>query len=1787
MSQQTDTLVTETPTPAPPVVESATPAVVPENAAPHARLQRDLGNAAIARMMIQRKAEDAVSPPSSTPAAPATPATSASPTQAAGPRIVDDRVDSAPGQMHKTEFLTQLRTSVCNAAAEAFRGTRWSEEGCPYIERVFAYCAVLDSERLERGIRRYAPETASVTTAAELIPLITARVQRSLTTWVRTGQVTGVPDDIPVSLLGSGVLGAVGGIASGFAAGVANTLSSVRNIFYKHENGGTSDVADPVAVQSQLHAGRSLDSGVRTQMESAFGRSFGDVQVHTDPTATTLAKDLKARAFTVGNDIAFASGQYQPGTLIGDALIAHELAHVAQQSQGSLQDGVHPQGSGHYGEFEDDADQAAVGAVVSTWGTRAGLPPLTQRTLPMLKSGLRLQRCDEEPQYFYQRRIPAPSQIAPGFGEREAGVHEFPRYEHATRATVFHFDGDGDQQRELIGRLRVLRSGRLEYPTLVEFEIEQISSHTVRSAQFTLSEDVNAGGGNFSPRLEYMTNGHDPTVVQITEWGGPATRARIFPPQRSAQGVSYRCEVAGQTRTYDFPTESTRQFQVFQTEAPQQAGPIWGLDVGIGAYRDRFRLSFSRESATRVIFGMSALSAEGPVGGQRADLNIVGSLNVRVLSGDATSLSLDLNGDGQADLNLYDHLRAQPDYSSSFQHEQPARFRRHSIEASGAALNTHHFFWDIREGQLLTGLNVGTPETFPAASQAAGLGSVSRQANIGLPGVTLPQEAGTMTGELDVLRNILNQARLEAKTAGLISESVFNAWDVLQIDMIVIQAQLERNPPSVDPNLQRQTAQHAAEFYDALSTETSSGTVRTGPSQAGYTERNAYTGYEDWIAHHVRPREELLSAINAGQWAEAFRVHRRLVNGLDRWIEHMYRQRRESLPADTPTNLVRSAGVLSDLQMRVEDVRSHNPTRVAAVFHAEQEYTAAGHISEIPLSLYYWREGNTWHLQDLTSPDAPHETDSVTGNQTEPPASMFIHMAESSHYPRGLIYYRLPSGTTGRLTPTGPGVWREWLTWIGVGLAAVGLGLVTFGTGTVAVVGAVALGASAAIGGGLAAVDLIERAQHGNLSAGQAILDVAQIIAAIAGIGLMRAGRIVAVARSAAAEGLAIEGQAALTVLRAQNLIFPLTATALGADLITLAVLTPQAIQHYQSLDSIDDPNARRRAQILLLGQLALTFGLTALSVRGNVAEITTGRNIIIEYIPGPGGAIPVAIPQGLSTAGRAITRTRGAVTTAADEAATRAAQEAHLQNIRSQIPTPAGRALAEIEDLALQARPEHAATFPMIADRAGNITRARQPVGTLEQLTQQLAQANNAARAHGLDVEYVLRIESGPTPETSTVRIEGRSRGPGTGASTAGLHTNVPVRTQTEFQQLQRLRRFGPGSNVALTSEGQIELNGQVTMHPSRVAEISDADLTDLLRLTRQLQLGGANEAAFNALSRPDRQLLTTLRGRYGFRYTYQRAEVQGVLSRLGIQDRAIFQNLTEAQLSRIEQGIIGETLPNTRQRGAAARPAPGQPPDLQAQAASWAISRNPATAEEFVNLYQFYVARFRGLRTGRIAQRNTRFAQLLQERLQAQPDLAGNAEALQAERSRIENQVNREFGTDAEIGGDILREYGEASDVRVAGARARTEVGTAYEQRFGTWQGRVGAVRLRLGAAEQVRNLSPEEVVRRIQEAADEITFRDASTATYHTEKHYPEILPAGSPATTADGVAYLRSARDTIRADTAVAEIAREGATYTYGGSRSYRFRSRLPNGNLMTAFVAVTDNGEVFLLTYFNR
>ncbi len=77
--------------------------------------------------------------------------------------------------------------------------------------------------------------------------------------------------------------------------------------------------------------GQPLPGHTRNFFESRFGRDFSDVRVHADAAAGRSARDVAARAYTVGRDVVFAPGQFAPETHEGRRLLAHELTHVVQQ----------------------------------------------------------------------------------------------------------------------------------------------------------------------------------------------------------------------------------------------------------------------------------------------------------------------------------------------------------------------------------------------------------------------------------------------------------------------------------------------------------------------------------------------------------------------------------------------------------------------------------------------------------------------------------------------------------------------------------------------------------------------------------------------------------------------------------------------------------------------------------------------------------------------------------------------------------------------------------------------------------------------------------------------------------------------------------------------------------------------------------------------------------------------------------------------------------------------------------------------------------------------------------------------------------------------------------------------------------------------------------------------------------------------------------------------------------------------------------------------------------------
>jgi hypothetical protein len=305
----------------------------------------------------------------------------ASKEQASGSLIVEDSVtDLSEGQMKKTEFLQKLRSSICGTIGPVLATVGQTTDDCPYLNYWLDLYQEKDAAHIEQTARKYAPDVSSAKNAEEYISIITQRALRAAEIWSKTGKITGVPDGVPTTLPGE-----------------EDNKTPAGAVQAKAKHGGVRKTDDPGAMQKELGDGQPLSPDVRSRMESAFNTSFSQVRTHTDATASNLSNDVNARAFTVGSHMAFGNGEYRPGTLFGDALIAHELAHTLQQRGSGESVNKMEMGGREYDALEQDADEASFEAVKGLWkhakndkGNQKGNIGINRRP------GLQIQRCSKD-----------------------------------------------------------------------------------------------------------------------------------------------------------------------------------------------------------------------------------------------------------------------------------------------------------------------------------------------------------------------------------------------------------------------------------------------------------------------------------------------------------------------------------------------------------------------------------------------------------------------------------------------------------------------------------------------------------------------------------------------------------------------------------------------------------------------------------------------------------------------------------------------------------------------------------------------------------------------------------------------------------------------------------------------------------------------------------------------------------------------------------------------------------------------------------------------------------------------------------------------------------------------------------------------------------------------------------------------------------------------------------------------------------------------------------------------
>ena len=998
--------------------------------------------------------------------------------------------------------------------------------------------------------------------------------------------------------------------------------------------------------------GSPLPETTRAFFEPRFGADFSQVRVHTGARAEETAKSISARAFTLGRDITFGTGQYAPESSEGQRLLAHELTHVAQQRgeqpqrastlttdtavTGSEQEIVPvntlsiPKGNGtgqgdHTNELsisrseelpELETKEAGHQFFVASRSEPSGVP----NTPTIQSSPAKLARQSAEPTATQTGqntdRLPSPVQVVWG-GDPFTVSFERKKEDTDYFYFVVHYTGPHPTQGPFVEhgtkRLRVALGSAPLNASVVPMPGQQVvvDLYGFRDHLVRLVDEV-----KFDNRPFAFGRDHSFTAKSQGRWTESSDLWVRDPKAKPLEGVI-----------------AEPQLPAFSSAAtPVYIGGISSVDVVLGQYNDQFRISVQSQASSlkptyplKAILGVTPMYHGEMLYGKGVEITVNANPVIRVLSASGSAISLDLDGDGREDLHVDDAITVPANYDGG----GPAEYNRnHAVSLSGSGVPPQSFNFQVRMGSFVRGSSE-TAVDQKATSNAHSVSELSSERG----------KKGTFEEQLDAYEISFMPYRQQAQENKLVTQKTFDAWKNLSEAMIRLrplidahQQDPQKNP--VDGSLRLTAAFNATQLYDSLAAETIAHEVGIG-TEVSSSSFNPYTGESTTITAFVGvststgPAKQVSFYLITGQWDKAYQSYHSLVDGLDRWIvDRMKEKKGEKDPQ------FKRAQAIASMHGALGDLAAKKPIRVLAAFHPDKKFASeGGYMPTVPLQLYAWQEGNDWYLRDITNPSEPYTFPSVSGNRTAaPPVKLFSEMDDPDHYPVGVIHYDVPGHFGGQVNTTDSLTWKKFFTWLGIGLAVIGLAISAIATAgtTLEVAGAWLLAGSAVAGGTVAAIDLIEGSQRGNLSGFRVGLDLAQIVASIAGVSALRSSVVVREAMAASGTGAPLMGKAAEYAVYMQKVYLVAKGTQLAADSISLAIVGVEiAIQ----LEEIEKSHASReekdRAKLLLLSQLAVMGGIHLLAVKGDLPVLTgSGRKLILHFPDNQGP--PVATLAGM-----------------------------------------------------------------------------------------------------------------------------------------------------------------------------------------------------------------------------------------------------------------------------------------------------------------------------------------------------------------------------------------------------------------------------------------------------------------------------------------------------------------------------------------------------------------------------
>jgi Domain of unknown function (DUF4157) len=951
--------------------------------------------------------------------------------------------------------------------------------------------------------------------------------------------------------------------------------------------------------------------------------------------------------------------------------------------------------------------------------------------------------------------------------------------------------------------------------------------------------------------------------------------------------------------------------------------------------------------------------------------------------------------------------------------------------------------------------------------------------------------------EIPALEGALLSTRKTAVQLGLLSPALFDAGLALSRTMAQLQPSVAAKGV-VDPITRELAATAAMQLYGSLHHETRDDkhfqfvpSTDEGPT---LTTRNPYTeetrvttSFLVWSTTHSYGgyAQKLPTLIRSGKWDEAFRCYRRLLDGLDLWVADQLRKKGKGTPEEALGNAHQH---YAQLRTGLEQIADKHATRLPALFHPDAATVAAERAAgrpsadTVPMNVYFWKDAKDgrFHLYDLTTPSRPHEQ---TINAQPNAANMATFFEEVARYPEGDVRYTLPSGASGVAPTTGKTKWYEWAAYAGLALVAVGFAALTAGASIPATV---CFAAGTLAGGVSAAGHLVDTARLGTATTSSVVLDVAQIVASFASAGAM---------------GITIKAGSAAVALAGSRWFVPLVTIAGTSDGVQLVALTDiTATELTKIKNGAGSPEDKQRAMSVLVTQLIVMGGLTALSVRGardaralagQQLEVVEQNGVKVLRVAGEATPEPAPHPE--------------------PKAPTTAHPTAPTPHAETKSPTPAPPTTPAPHSETKPATTSHESpTGPSTAHHDGaGITPARttNPASELAN-----SAPDQTAFLHAVDAH----------PAQSAALVHAMSPTPGL-ASRLARYMGSKLLTHVSVE--------GPS----------LRIHNELVIAPATLMTVSESDLPVLLRACESPAAHAADIARFEG-------------GIYRFRFRSSvAARVDPWVAKMlgeagfaeGSPEHAMFQRMSEADKQMLWD------LPNNR----------GQDPGIRPQAARWALGRQHDSAPQFVADYQFYVGEVdirRDLIAANLETRANAALEAAETANSGRPLSAAQREQVFRTITQPPPAADGQGGLGQPFpnldGRGVKRAMRQRAvdEMSQPGAGGRTQGAIHADAAAAeTQQHMTGAYAL--GETHIAGPIDPSTLPSHLRAQAATLHFGDPHSAAYHAHVHTREIpradlVPGGNEVET-----YLNTARESVRTGTPSAPVRRQDGGWSITFSR----------------------------------